>query len=166
MFFPINEANRKNLLRILHALQDTSMGTLWWVADDLWETHTNTFRRPRLERENPHHPGVSLRLEDGEGLGFDPVPLLFGASGNQGPVVIQGLSKHEPEKPSSFGRIVVPGLFNAEPFLKRRGGPKPGIVPVKHKPRADEKEHEALRTFALQHGLLAHTDTCHGGENP
>lgn len=139
----------------LSRILNTTLGTLWWVREDLWEDSGLAGRAAYQAIPNRHgHPGVSLQPE--RHLPFEPVPMTIGFSGDSGPVVAWGLSKQGgPHYPTSFGRYSFPGWIELEEFIQPAADAKRDqltgswwerarVSPNLHKPRLSESEQADL----------------------
>ena len=83
-------------------LIDTSFGTLWWAANDLWKQNANFILKP--EQEGKSHPGVSLRQENASDRFI--VPLLLGRSEKYSASQAIGLKMDDrSEKKGYFGTL-------------------------------------------------------------
>lgn len=100
--------------KILQTFYYYLRGSLWWTAERLL---VKKFRRYHGS-DRKGHPVLSLRetpLEDSGGM----IPMLFGCSGNRGPIVVKGLTKDRGQDYTSvFGTIIEPGWFEAEDFTR------------------------------------------------
>ena len=138
------QSERLNLLRFVSRLLGCDFGSLWWVRDSLWKSTVASFRESS-QRGGGEHPGVCCR-ETEPASPFDAFPLLFGTSGEVGPVVARGLSPGSPpDSPTSFGVLLAPTLLESRDFFQIEGDQESGNARRnRHKPRFDEKETDGL----------------------
>jgi hypothetical protein len=140
------------------------MGTLWRIREDLWASLFSG--RASYKAKRQWHPGLSLRLTPVESI-LEYIPMLHGTSGDQGPVVVKGVTRHRgPDYVTSFGHIVRPAPVSAREIIEEhRGVPPPDIpdydplvrwraVPNSDKPKLDEPEMQALAQWAKEKHLL------------
>lgn len=146
------------LLRVLNFVIQPFFGTIWWVLDSEWKSRLPQFvPREAEDAKAPRHPGVGLRTEALERL-LDPVPMLLGSSGRQGPVVVRGLTEGlGSDYPTSFGGILRPASFDAIDFIRFKRGKlekeERPILPSLGKHRLDDAEEAELASFLKRRGL-------------
>jgi hypothetical protein len=157
---------QRRIERLLQICLDVSLGTVWRVREDLWR---ETFRA-QGQRYDEHgtrcwHPGLSLREQPVSSL-HEYVPMLFGATGEHGPVVVRGLSRERgPAHATSFGRILRPAHLSVRAMTSppsdapadRLTGPwfdRSRVSRNAHKPKLDQNELENLRAWAQRRGLI------------
>jgi Ni,Fe-hydrogenase III component G len=157
------EARDERLSAALAVCFDTRMGTLWRVREDLWAEQMAGIAQYTAKRQ--WHPGVSLRQKPVRSV-YEYIPMLHGTSGDQGPIVVRGITKREgPDYPTSFGRIVSPALVSAREIVDDLGEPPAGIpdydplmdrrvVSNHDKPRLNPSEMKALTDWAEKKGLM------------
>lgn len=134
-------------------------GTLWWCEENTVREHFAGWR----VNDRACHPVLSIykagppAAEDGD------IPMLVGSSGQNGPVLVRGLSKERgPDYPTVFGRIIAPGHFRHGDFYpdidtevvggKHEFNIRPAAVWLnEHKPRVDASEQVYLDAFYERH---------------
>ena len=157
---------QRRLERLLQLCLDVSFGTVWRVREDLWR---ETFRahRQRYDEDGTRcwHPALSLREQPVTSL-HEYVPMLFGATGEHGPVVVRGLSyERGPAHPTSFGRILRPAPLSVREItspapdapadrLTGRWFERSRVSRNAHKPKLDQGELDDLRAWAQRRGLV------------
>lgn len=153
----LNPVNRS--LEAFKKLVPHLRGSLWWGADEIIHEKQSTFVR-REDREE--HPLLSLLNEEVRSAG-DVIPMLFGTSGGglyprerSLCIVITGMTRREPVKPTYFGSVVEPGLYEVstmmdsvrpQKFAHRR------MHPNWDKARADAAELLEIERFCKAHDL-------------
>jgi hypothetical protein len=116
---------------------DSSLGTVWWMSDAIAKVKMSAFREPK-NRTGDGHYYVSTHSQPR----YDFVPLLFGTSGNMGPVVAQGITeKHGRNYATSFGQIIQPAILSAKEIVYK------AAVPNNYKPRFNDAEISALKNW-------------------
>lgn len=118
-------------------LIDTSFGTLWWAANDLWKQNARFVLKP--EQEGKNHPGVSLQYERPADSSI--VPLLLGRSKKCSASQAVGLKLDgKSEKKSYFGTLK-PVRMSYKDFLDGR------ISRNQVKPKLTDAEKKELHEF-------------------
>jgi len=131
---------------------DTRFGTLWWVREELWMREFRSY----VDAGRKGHPGVSLR--DDSDADCSLIPLLHGRSHRHGSkvVMIRGISRRRPKRPTYFGHIGRPAQIPASKFGAERldddetKHEPPEVTRIAHKPRTNKKEEEALREWWVE----------------
>lgn len=152
--------------RMLAVCVDVSFGTVWRVREDLWRDSFRQSGQRYDERGTRRwHPGLSMRNQPPVSL-HEFVPMLFGTTGDRGPVVVRGLSRElGPTHPAEFGRILRPAPFALREFVSPAvDAPRNQlfghwfdrmrIERNSYKPKLDGTELASLQTWAKDRGLL------------
>ena len=157
------QVKEDRLSAALAACFDTRMGTLWRVREDLWASQLAAFVEYEAKRQ--WHPGLSLRSQPVTSV-HEYIPMLHGTTGNGGPVVVKGITRHRgPDHATSFGRIIRPAAIAARETVEDHGTAPPDmpdhdlltkrrVVPNHDKPRLDPSEMQALLKWAQEKVLL------------
>ena len=133
-----DESRRKRLWKILQAHFDASFGTVWWISNEIAKERLSEYRESK-GWDRVDHPYVSTF--DIPTMEF--VPMLFGTSGSEGPVVARGLTKKRGQDyATSFGQIIQPALLSADEIVYRRG-----VRQEEHKRRFNDTELAALKSW-------------------
>ena len=95
-------------------------GALWWAQNDLIKDRHPTFNQ---DDEHKGHPLLSVSKREVQGR-FDVVPMLVGTSGTRmdfrkklGCIMVEGMTKADPNHKTYFGSIVMPGRYSFEDLL-------------------------------------------------
>lgn len=152
------ESRAKRMANLLVTCLDVSLGAVWWVNEGILKE-----RLPHYDQDSTRerHPCVSLRAEPARSL-YDSVPMLFGTSGNQGPVVARGLTQGNPNYATSFGQIIQPARLTVWEYVanKRRSEDELEastedtswrVRPNAWKPRFNDTEMAALEAWLASH---------------
>ena len=158
----MESVRKARMSQLLARCFDAGLGTIWQVREDYWLEHL-----PRYRSDRDWHPAVSLRAQPVQSL-YELIPVLHGTSGDQGPVVMRGLTNEFPsEYPTSFGHLA-PIPCAASEFVRKSLVPDvdpddlPKMNPLAgrricrnmHKPRCAPAEEKTLRKWAVGKGLL------------
>jgi|GEM_PF-1248793 len=152
------ESRAKRLANLLTTCLDVSIGAIWWVNESLLKSRLSHYDQ-NSTREG--HPCVSVRTHPAQSL-FERVPMLFGSSGDRGPVVARGLTRNAPNYPTSFGQIVAPAPLQVWEFVVRMGRTETSLDEETEyrgwlvranawKPRFNEEELAALQSWIASH---------------
>jgi len=136
--------------KILETFYDASFGSLWWAAEDLLRLRFRDYHAS----DRQAHPVVSVRVKPSP---FERIPMLFGTSGNQGPVRVKGVTHHKGADYVTSFKLLRPGLFTAaELVLLRENLPANRDAalsavwqawPNFDKPRVDDAENQDLCAY-------------------
>ena len=153
------ESRARRMAVLLTTGLDVSLGAVWWVNEQILKE-----RLPHYDQDSTRegHPCVSLRAGLARSL-YDNVPMLFGTSGNQGPVVARGLTKGSPKYATSFGQIIQPARLTVWEYVTRKRRSEDELEssieddtwwpvrPNAWKPRFNDTEMAALEEWQASH---------------
>jgi len=152
------ESRARRMADLLTTCLDVSLGAVWWVNEEILKE-----RLPHYDQDSTRdgHPCVSLRRGSAQSL-FDMVPMLFGTSGNQGPVVARGLTKGSPNYATSFGQIIQPASLTVWEYVAKKCRSEDELEsrtenlnwrvrPNAWKPRFNDSEMAALEEWQASH---------------
>jgi hypothetical protein len=152
------QSRAKRMANLLTTCLDVSVGAVWWVNEDILKE-----RLPHYDQDSTRegHPCVSLRTGPARSL-YDNVPMLFGTSGGQGPVVARGLTKGSPNYATSFGEIIQPARLTVWEYVGRKRRSEDELEsstkdtswrvrPNAWKPRFNDSEMAALEEWQASH---------------
>ena len=131
----------------LFDILDTSLGTLWWVREDVWQSKIHSYDR-RSTRDS--HPGLSVD-ESKPDQRKSYAQMIHGRSDRRGSsFCVCGLTKRERDRIAYFGQIhpvpIDARLFTRETTALRPDDPdwtgRVAIVANNYKPRLTPDEHE------------------------
>ena len=161
-----DEVQRKRVSQLLNACIDMTFGTVWRIREELWkETFWLQGQAYDLDSTRHWHPGLSLRITPLTSV-HEYIPMLHGSSGDEGPVVVRGLTREKAhDHPTSFGKIVRPAKVTAKAAtslasdvrkeqLEGRMSDRTLVSANLDKPRLDAAELEDLRRWAENRNLL------------
>ena len=158
------QVHKDRLSRLLKACLDIALGTVWRVRESLWKDSFRQQGQP-YDSDRDWHPGVSLRTVPLTCVN-EYIPMLYGSSGDEGPVVARGLScERGAQHPTSFGKIVRPakvslkdahtkGRDTGSGKLEGRLIDRSPVSANLDKPRLSEEELADLRQWATSRNLL------------
>lgn len=151
----MEEIREKRLVQFINTVLQPFFGSVWWILDSAWkQTFPAFIPRRRNDRTEPRHPGVGLRMEPISHL-FDPIPLLLGSSGKQGPVVVRGLTSSQGrDYETSFGVFGRPATFGARDFIQVKDPNTRGVASRNaYKFWLNEEEQDELKSFLIAAGF-------------
>jgi hypothetical protein len=152
------ESRARRMAVLLTTCLDVSQGAVWWVNEGILKE-----RLPRYDQDSTRdgHPCVSLLKGQAQSL-FEIVPMLFGTSGSNGPVVARGLTKGDPNYATSFGQIIQPARLTVWEYVTRKRRSEDELEsstedtswrvrPNAWKPRFNDTEMAALEEWQASH---------------
>ncbi len=137
------EVDLKRWHRLITVCLDVKRGTLWWIKEHCWQAGLRNYDRNSSRNA---HPGLSIR-EKPPAHPYEMIPFLHGTSGQQGPVVVRGLSADKDnDYPTSFGHLS-PAELGVDDFRTH------GIEANRHKPKLMKDELTKLNSWLKERGL-------------
>jgi hypothetical protein len=158
------DRDESSLLRqITFRLCNPVFGSVWRIREDLWQ---ETLPNYDPSSRRLWHPGVSLLNPIANTIELDWTPMLYGSTGQSGPVLVRGLTEEKgPNHPTSFGIIATPAPIGMAEFGSRAPDSDPGTLTAYllerkrilynwHKPRLAASELEELEQWAKTRGWI------------
>lgn len=129
------EMSQQRILKLFIKVKDCSFGTLWWVANKIWQRN----RTLRFTKDDGYHPGVSVAANWPDEHP-EVVPMLFGTSKKNARAFVASV----PPRRESYFICLKPVKLRVDDFLTR------AVHEAAPKRRLNPGETERLRAFVKE----------------